>query len=451
MASKRNREDTNGPPRKSYTAKHKLEIINYAKEHGNRAAGRQYGVGEASVRDWKKAEEELKISKPQKRASRGHSAKWPILEENLASWVRAQRDAGSAVSTVNIRMKAQTIATEMNIMNFKGNPSWIFKFMKRNQLSVRVRTTVGQKLPEDWEEKISNFRDFVAKEINQQKLSYADIINMDEVPMSFDIPPTRSIATVGTKTIAISTTGHERNNFTVVLGCAASGLKLKPMVIFKRVTMPRVKFPDGIVVVVNKKGWMNTDVMKTWISKCYRTRQGSFFQKNSLLIMDAMTSHLGEEVKKTVNAAGGHIAIIPGGLTSKLQPLDIAVNRPFKVFIREEWAKWMIRGTHTFTATGRQRRAGYDEICKWILSSWQRVKVSTIVNSFVKSGITNENPISASDTEFDDGCSSDDEKSDGANDERMLEILELILENDSEVETSLDSFEDDDNDEHFDE
>ena len=47
--------------------------------------------------------------------------------------------------------------------------------------------------------------------------------------------------------------------------------------------------------------------------------------------------------------------------------------------------------------------------------------------------------------------SSDDEKSDGANDERMLEILELILENDSEVEASLDSFEDDDNDEHFDE
>jgi len=135
---------------------------------------------------------------------------------------------------------------------------------------------------------------------------------------------------VGTKTIGISTTGHERNIFTVILACTASGVKLKPMVIFKRVTMPCVKFPAGVVVVINKKGRMNTKVMKTWVSKCYHTRRGSFFKKNSLLVMDAMTAHLDEDVKKTVNAAGGHVAIIPGGLTSKLQPFDIAVNRPFK-------------------------------------------------------------------------------------------------------------------------
>ena len=136
MAPKRKRDDTTGPPQKSYTAEHKLEVIAYAKEHGNRAAGRQYGVGEASVHDWKKAEEELKMLQPQKRARCGQSVKWPILEDNLASWVRAQRDAGRAVSTVNICMKAQTMVTEMGIMDFKGNPSWIFKFMKRKQLSV---------------------------------------------------------------------------------------------------------------------------------------------------------------------------------------------------------------------------------------------------------------------------------------------------------------------------
>ena len=143
MTPKRKRANMTGPPRKSYTAKHKLEVIAYAKKHGNRAAGRQYGVAETCVREWKKAEEELKMSQPWKRAGRGRNARWPILEDNLASWVRAQRGAGRVLSAVNIHTKAQTMAVELGIMDFKGSPSWVFKFMKRKRLSVQVRKTVG--------------------------------------------------------------------------------------------------------------------------------------------------------------------------------------------------------------------------------------------------------------------------------------------------------------------
>ena len=38
-----------------------------------------------------------------------------------------------------------------------GGPSWCSRFMRRNRLSVRSRTTVGQKVPENWEEKVMNF------------------------------------------------------------------------------------------------------------------------------------------------------------------------------------------------------------------------------------------------------------------------------------------------------
>src|SRR6218665_2694625 len=70
MAPKRKRDEMTGPPRKSYTAEHKLEVVAYAKEHGNRAAGRQYGVGETSVREWKKSEEELNMLQPRTAAVR---------------------------------------------------------------------------------------------------------------------------------------------------------------------------------------------------------------------------------------------------------------------------------------------------------------------------------------------------------------------------------------------
>src|SRR6218665_889281 len=64
--------------------------------------------------------------------------------------------------------------------------------MQRNNLSVQARTTVGQCLPDDWELKVDDFRTFVHNEISQHNLTPNDVINMDEVPMMFDIPATRS-------------------------------------------------------------------------------------------------------------------------------------------------------------------------------------------------------------------------------------------------------------------
>lgn len=43
------------------------------------------------------------------------------------------------------------------------------------------------------------------------------------------------------------------------------GGKLPPYFIFKRKTLPKEKFPDGVIVGVHKKGWMNEDLMQDWI------------------------------------------------------------------------------------------------------------------------------------------------------------------------------------------
>ena len=74
------------PKRKSYTANFKLDVIKFAKEHGNRAAGREFSCNEKNVRDWRLEEEELKKMNPWKRARRGRKARWPNLEENFANW-----------------------------------------------------------------------------------------------------------------------------------------------------------------------------------------------------------------------------------------------------------------------------------------------------------------------------------------------------------------------------
>ncbi|GFT17196.1 hypothetical protein TNCV_4739071 [Trichonephila clavipes] len=128
-------------------------------------------------------------------------------------------------------MKTQAIAREMNIVNFSGRPTWCYRFTKRNNLVVRSRSTVGQKLPDDWGKKSDNFLTFCKQIIVENNFTEDLIFNMDEVPLSFDIPPTRTVD--GASSIPINTTGNERTSFTVVLCCAANGLKLPPMLILK--------------------------------------------------------------------------------------------------------------------------------------------------------------------------------------------------------------------------
>ena len=74
--------------------------------------------------------------------------------------------------------------------------------------------------------------------------------------------------------------------------CLPSRLE-RVMVIFKRKTMPKEKFPKGIVVQVNEKGLMDNQMMKIWIQDCYSKRPHGFFhQSRALLIMDSMCAHI---------------------------------------------------------------------------------------------------------------------------------------------------------------
>ena len=218
------------------------------------------------VRKWRKQEEDLRQVKKTKKSLRGHKARWPQLEDQLEQWVAEQRAASRSVSTVTVRMKATALAQDMNINNFRGGPSWCFRFMRRRNLSIRTRTTVSQLLPKDYQEKLATFRAYCKNKITEKKIHPEHIINMDEIPLTFDIPVNRTVEKRGTSTVSIRTTGKEKSSFTVVLACHANGQKLPPMVIFKRKTLPKEHFPAGVVIKDNPKGWMDGWGEDEWVA-----------------------------------------------------------------------------------------------------------------------------------------------------------------------------------------
>ncbi|CAI2196289.1 16709_t:CDS:1, partial [Funneliformis geosporum] len=75
---------------------------------------------------------------------------------------------------------------------------------------------------------------------------------------------------------------------------------------------------------------MNEEEMIWWTENIWLKRLQRGSNPRSLLILDSFSAHKTEVVKKWFFEKKTNIAIIPGGLTSKLQPLDIFLNKPFK-------------------------------------------------------------------------------------------------------------------------
>ena len=61
----------------------------------------------------------------------------------------------------------------------------------------------------------------------------------------------------------------------------------------------------------------------------------------SLLVYDAFEAHVTDRVKALLKREKTDLAVIPGRLTSILQPLDVSLNKPFKVGVRRRWMQWM--------------------------------------------------------------------------------------------------------------
>lgn len=176
--------------------------------------------------------------------------------------------------------------------------------------------------------------------------------------------------------------------FTCVLAVLADGTKLTPMVIFKRKTMPTGNFP-GVHVKVQPKGWMDEKLMKWWCSNVWEQRPNGSLKKNSLLVMDTFSAHTTDSVKERLHDNRTALAIIPGGLTSICQPIDVSINKPFKAGMRKRWAAWMIDGNHTYTKGGRQRKAGLELVCQWVREAWEEIDQVLIIKSFLKCAISN--------------------------------------------------------------
>ena len=140
----------------SYSTEYKLEAIKFAEESKSISrAAKKFNVDHKRICEWQSTKAKLlAVDNKRKRLEGGGRKPFDVgLEDELLEWVHEQRSSGLCVSRKMISHKALAIheqkckAAQLS-PSFIASNSWVQKFMGRNGLSARRRTTESQKDPD---------------------------------------------------------------------------------------------------------------------------------------------------------------------------------------------------------------------------------------------------------------------------------------------------------------
>uniref|UniRef100_A0ABI7Y6E8 HTH CENPB-type domain-containing protein n=1 Tax=Felis catus TaxID=9685 RepID=A0ABI7Y6E8_FELCA len=139
-----------------YDSALKRKVIVYAEKHGNRAAGRTFGISEANIRRWRNDRASIFTCKATTKCFTGpKKGRYPQVDEAVLCFVGEMRAKGLPVTRQAMRSKAGEIAKTLGIdeTKFKATRGWCDRFMRRAGLSLRRQTLFCSKLSADVKQK----------------------------------------------------------------------------------------------------------------------------------------------------------------------------------------------------------------------------------------------------------------------------------------------------------
>jgi hypothetical protein len=155
----------------------------------------------------------------------------------------------------------------------------------------------------------------------------------------------------------------------------------------------------NVYVRCEKGGSMNQEAMLDYVADNFglaesanSLEEGNGGVENTaknMLIMDSHRAHITDKVKMLCKQNKLALAIIPGGYTPVLQPLDVGVNRSFKSKMRQKWTHWMWQAVKRDSNTPRNKAGKIKppsriQLCRWVHQCCSEVSTQVMANSFRK-------------------------------------------------------------------
>lgn len=207
---------------------------------------------------------------------------------------------------------------------------------------------------------------------------------------------------------------NDKRQITAIFCGTLTGDFLPVQLVYKGKTTrchPHFEFPSGWHITHSPNHWSTEQTMLQYIEyiilpyvRQVRERLQLDDDQPAVAIIDNFKGQITEAVTSLLVTNNIHVCLIPANTTDLLQPMDIAVNKPAKDFLREKFQQWyseqvlkQLEGqdiTDIETAELQPIDLGLPALkeigAKWLveMASYISCNPQFIVNGFIRAGIT---------------------------------------------------------------
>ena len=213
----------------------------------------------------------------------------------------------------------------------------------------RKATTKGKVAVETFETIKASFLDDVYATVVMEDIPQELIINWDHTGLHYVPVSSWTMEKKGSTRVPVAGTDDKRQ-LTAILACSMAGDFLPPQLIYQGKTprsLPSYKLPANWDVTYTPNHWANEDTSLQYLSKIIlpfieqkRKELGLSASHPALVLFDHFKGQTTEECLKVLERNHIHHVLIPENCTDRLQPLDVAVNKPVKDFMKAKFQKW---------------------------------------------------------------------------------------------------------------
>ena len=385
--------------RKTYRIEQKLKIVNELKNSSIKALEKKYGISGKNIRRWRDQREELEKIKYKKFKNNiggaGHPSQTLDIEQQLELFIKRNREIDIAVNSHEVVCEAIKLKPELINKSYGALMKWCYRFLTRIGYSIRDITHQAGELKKNSKELALNFFNYIYKLRREifvnDKLEL--IGNVDETAIYYENIYNTTINKIGEKSVIVRTFGKDKLRITAVLCILANGIKLPPLLIFRGKTGgPKEKSLQSNIHCINKKifikcqpnAWTDHFLFSYWLNNIWFSANNYRYITNTILIMDRATTHFDLSINQLFDKYKSKFVLVPPGQTCFLQPLDVAINKQIKQFMKQEDALFRIQ-------TNNMRAPNEHEIIDMFLKIWyddSRIRKNTIIKSFKMTGIS---------------------------------------------------------------
>ena len=352
----------------------------YSIPNNVKATARCYEVQGSNIRQWKKRIAFLKRKhdvatydriKQKKQFGGGSKPKHPEVFDDLMKYFEGLREQHRVVSVNMLCAEYKRLSNELSSDNQKIRQR-IYRWMEREGIVDRKITHQAQNT-RHCDTQMADFVSYINERVEMLGIPWENVVNGDETNIDFSLDSSRTLNKRGSRTVSVKQ-AKSSQRATALLVVSQTGEKLKPFLIFKgkpgrtgRVSRefanPNLVYPSTIAYTVQQKAWMDEERMIEWIEDVWRPWCNG--RGTTYLILDEFSAHMTAKVQRTIESCGTILDFIIAGYTSKLQPLDVGVNKPFKGYMRERFEMFMVK--NDIITPHRM------EVAQWVHHSWNSI------------------------------------------------------------------------------